>query len=119
MRREDMDGNVFWHAYHCFDYLRQSLLCCGATRRWRVSRMRRVFRERMAWGAGGGGHPYVQEVWGHCGVGGEEAGFECEAYLIEDAFCILAFRICKGRAPQGLSFHWQIFMNSDANMKYG
>lgn len=55
MRREDMDGNVFWHAYHCFDYLRQSLLCCGATRRWRVSRMRRVFRERMAWGAGGGG----------------------------------------------------------------
>lgn len=70
-------------------------------------------------GGGGGGHPYVQEVWGHCGVGGEEAGFECEAYLIEDAFCILAFRICKGRAPQGLSFHWQIFMNSDANMKYG
>ncbi|KAL2005653.1 hypothetical protein VTN00DRAFT_10146 [Thermoascus crustaceus] len=31
LHREDMDDNDFWHVDYCFDYLRQSLLCCGDT----------------------------------------------------------------------------------------
>ncbi|KAL2002701.1 hypothetical protein VTN02DRAFT_6132 [Thermoascus thermophilus] len=31
LRRENMHDNDFRHVDHCFDYLRQSLLCCGDT----------------------------------------------------------------------------------------